>query len=230
MDEGPGREWRAFCPLSEAATIGPRLRNGRRPGASVRRAWLQRLYLVRALYVVALPGPPSAAVAVVASACGGPARHRDPTGASKYRGPVARELDVAEFRRWREQADRALETARLAAVGGQPDWACFLAEQGAQLGAKGLLHGIGEEAWGHDLVVIVNRAGALLEAAWATDVGDEAARLSRHYIPARYPDAHPSGPPGSHYREADATQAMADAERVLAAIDRAWLLLVEEPG
>lgn len=59
---------------------------------------------------------------------------------------------------------------------------------------------------------------------------DESGRLSRHYIPARHPDAHPSGAPGSHYREADATQALADAERVLGAVDGAWAALGQEPG
>lgn len=47
-------------------------------------------------------------------------------------------------------------------------------------------------------------------------------RLGRHYIAARYPDAHASGPPGSHYTESDAVAAIADSEAIAQFIDRGW--------
>ncbi|HSH61451.1 MAG TPA: HEPN domain-containing protein, partial [Acidimicrobiales bacterium] len=57
--------------------------------------------------------------------------------------------DGPELQRWRRQAQAALDLARSAAST-TPSWACFLAEQGAQLALKGLLHAIGEhaQAWG----------------------------------------------------------------------------------
>jgi HEPN domain-containing protein len=137
------------------------------------------------------------------------------------------ELDAPEFSRWQEQAMRTLDTARLAADGDRPEWACFLAEQAAQLAVKGLLHGLGEPAWGHDLTVLVALAKQTLGEAWSRDVDDKAARLARHYIPARYPDAHPSGPPGSHYRPADAAQALADCRAILAAVGASWNAVTE---
>jgi HEPN domain-containing protein len=133
-------------------------------------------------------------------------------------------LDVEEFERWTAQGDRAFATARLAAGGEQHDWACFLCEQGAQLWVKGLLHAIGAEAWGHDLVRLVDRAGL------TNDVGSPAARLSRHYIPSRYPDAHPSGPPGDHYGESDSATAMDDALSIVAAVRREWEALSASGG
>ncbi|MGH8875671.1 MAG: HEPN domain-containing protein [Acidimicrobiia bacterium] len=129
-------------------------------------------------------------------------------------------LDHYEFERWREQASRALDAAEL--VRGRPEWACFLSEQAAQLAVKALLHGIGEGAWGHDLTVLVARAAAALEEAWDPGLGNVAARLSRHYIPTRYPDAHPTGPPGAHYTDLDAEQALADARLVLETVGVAW--------
>lgn len=51
---------------------------------------------------------------------------------------------------------------------------------------------------------------------------DALRRLGRHYIAARYPDAHAAGPLGPHYGESDATQAIADAEAVLAFVDATW--------
>jgi HEPN domain-containing protein len=140
------------------------------------------------------------------------------------------EIDVEEFGRWLEQADRAIDSARLLADGGRHDWACFLAEQGAQLAVKGLLHGIGHEAWGHDLTVLTARAATALGATWARPMRDEAARLARHYIPARYPDAHPSGAPGAHYEPSDSEQALADASALREAVVAAWDLLTgDEP-
>jgi HEPN domain-containing protein len=57
---------------------------------------------------------------------------------------------------------------------------------------------------------------------WACFLSEQAARLSRHYIPTRYPDAHASGAPSSHYTDADAAQAAEDVRVIDAAVDRAW--------
>jgi len=138
-------------------------------------------------------------------------------------------LDRAEFGRWRLQADRTVEAARLVADGGSHGWACFLCEQAAQLAVKGLLHAIGEEAWGHDLPQLVVRAAGALGADWST-ITDEAEELSRHYIPARYPDAHPAGTPYDHYNPISSRLAFDYAEAVLAAVDAAWRALCEADG
>ena len=134
-------------------------------------------------------------------------------------------LDGEEFERWRRQADSAADTAGLARAGGRAEWACFLSEQAAQLGVKALLHGTGLEAWGHDLTVLCARAEAQLGRAWPGELGDPAARLARHYIATRYPDALPSGAPTTHYTDADAAQAEEDARPLLGAVDEAWQVL-----
>lgn len=132
--------------------------------------------------------------------------------------------DRSELQRWRDQAGAALGAA--AAVTGTPSWSCFLCEQAAQLAVKGLLHAVGAQAaaWGHDLAVLEVRAASTFGADWPA-VGDPAARLARHYIPARYPDAHPSGSPEEHYTATDANDALADAMAVLVAVDSVVALL-----
>jgi len=130
-------------------------------------------------------------------------------------------VDRPEFDRWRSQAEATIATAHLAADGGSHGWACFLCEQAAQLAVKGLLHAIGEPAWGHDLPELVGRVSQTLGADWA-DVSDPADELSRHYIPARYPDAHPSGTPHDHYNPTSSGLAFGYAATVLHAVDRAW--------
>ena len=69
------------------------------------------------------------------------------------------------------------------------------------------------------------RPGALAEDAGVlppAEVADALRRLGRHYIPARYPDAHPSGPAGLHYGPADADEALRDVGAVLDFVARAW--------
>jgi HEPN domain-containing protein len=129
-------------------------------------------------------------------------------------------VDRDEFDRWRAEADAALRGALLQAEGGLHNWACFAAEQAAQLAVKGLLHGLGRGPWGHDLVRLGEQLVAVAEVPG--EVADALRRLSRHYIPARYPDAHPSGPPGMHYGDSDSTEALADAGRVLSLVDAIW--------
>jgi HEPN domain-containing protein len=138
-------------------------------------------------------------------------------------------LDRSEFERWRVQAQSAVETAILARRGGRHEWACFLSEQAAQLIVKGLLHGLGLEAWGHDLTVLCSRAREAIGASWPAAATDSAARLSRHYIPTRYPDAHASGAPSTHYTDADSSQAADDVHGIEAAVDRAWSALGGQP-
>ena len=143
-------------------------------------------------------------------------------------------LDVDEFERWRNQATATRAAADATRAAGSWAWCCFLAEQAAQLAVKGLLRAIGQpsEAWGHDLVTLVGRASAAVgESLTTTAVADAGARLARHYIPARYPDAHATGTPADHYRDADAVAALADLETIVAAVDAAWgALQTEESG
>jgi HEPN domain-containing protein len=75
--------------------------------------------------------------------------------------------------------------------------------------------------WGHDLVEL-GRSAAEAGLPLPPDVVSALNRLGRHYIPARYPDAHPSGQPGQHYGEADAVDAFHDAASILRWVDGQW--------
>lgn len=132
------------------------------------------------------------------------------------------EVDVDEFERWLAAARRAVGAARLQAEHGFHEWACFLAEQSAQLGVKGLLHGIGAPAWGHDLPVLCEQARELVGGPWPDEAGRWAERLSRYYIPTRYPDAVPGRIPGDRYSATDSGEALFDAEALLDAVERTW--------
>ncbi len=130
-------------------------------------------------------------------------------------------LDEPEFSRWREEGGRALGAARREAGAESHNWSCFLAEQAAQLAVTALLHGLGRAPWGHDLEGLVQSLGDA-----GVDVPEEVRAssrlLARHYIPARYPDAHPASSPGSRYVPEDSEAALRAAERVLGLVDATW--------
>jgi HEPN domain-containing protein len=134
-------------------------------------------------------------------------------------------VDRSEFDRWRAEADTARRAAESQTEARLYNWACFLAEQSAQLAVKGLLHGAGTAPWGHDLVALGRSVTRLIDEAAGEDVAAAFQRLSRHYIPARYPDAHPGGSPSEHYGAQDARQALADLGLVLRYVDDLWARL-----
>ncbi|MGH9000641.1 MAG: HEPN domain-containing protein, partial [Acidimicrobiia bacterium] len=112
-------------------------------------------------------------------------------------------LDEPEFTRWRAAAERAREAAAAQAGSGFHEWACFLSEQAAQLGTKGILHGVGAGGWGHDLTALVARASEVLGTTWPSELERPAERLARFYLPTRYPDALPGGVPGDRFDAQD---------------------------
>ena len=139
-------------------------------------------------------------------------------------GVTSPPLDEPEYRRWRDEADQALAGARVQAEAGIHNWACFGAEQAAQLALKALLHGLGRGPWGHDLL----RLGEMAQEADITlpdRLAEALERLARHYIPARYPDAHAAGSPATRYGHGASREALLDGESVLEFVDETWAQL-----
>lgn len=131
-------------------------------------------------------------------------------------------LDHEEHRRWETAATEARGSAAVQAQAGFHQWACFMAEQASQLWVKALLHGIGDGAWGHDLVALGRRVEEATSSALPAEVAAALRRLSRFYIPTRYPDAHPGGSPGEHFGPDDAASALVDADALAAFTSGVW--------
>lgn len=133
-------------------------------------------------------------------------------------------VDRTEYERWLAAATSSLRVMDLATDAGEQAAACFHAEQAAQLGIKGLLHGLGagDRGYGHNVVGLGHSVEEALDLVVPASLADALARLARHYIPTRYPDAVPGGLISDHYRRADAEQARADALTALSFVADAW--------
>lgn len=114
---------------------------------------------------------------------------------------------------WMEQAARDLAHAKSDVTTGYYEWACFSAQQAAEKAGKAVLQKLGAEAWGHSVADLLSE----LERSKAVPAGllDFARELDKAYIPARHPNAHPSGSPGRLYTRAEADRMVAHAEAIV---------------
>ncbi|MPZ15911.1 MAG: HEPN domain-containing protein, partial [Chloroflexi bacterium] len=103
---------------------------------------------------------------------------------------------------WLRQAVRDLEHARNDVEDGFFDWACFSAQQSAEKAVKAVFQKLGAEAWGHSVSDLLSGLGTRLSVP--EDLVDGAKELDKAYIPARYPNAHPSGAPTERYTRREA--------------------------
>ena len=123
-------------------------------------------------------------------------------------------FDEDEFNRWYDQARYTLESARRDLEAGDCAWSCFKSQQAAEYAAKALLRGLGKLAPGHSITKLLQQINT--DVSEVNDTVFAAARnLDRHYIPARYPDAHASGSPFEFYGPETAREALEDARRVI---------------
>ena len=92
---------------------------------------------------------------------------------------------------WLAQAERDLELARHDLQGEFYEWACFVAQQGAEKAVKGLFEHLHGEAWGHSVSGLL---AALPEnVSPPEDLLEKARDLDRYYIQPRYPNGFAVG-------------------------------------
>jgi HEPN domain-containing protein len=114
---------------------------------------------------------------------------------------------------WMDQAEGDLQHAQNDLASGYFDWACFSSQQSAEKAVKAILQRLNIEAWGHSVFDLL---GALCATHAVSDtLSDEALELDKAYIPARYPDAHPSGSPRRRYTYTEADRMVTYARHIL---------------
>lgn len=120
---------------------------------------------------------------------------------------------AARPRDWLKQAERDLVTARHCLAVKSYEWACFACQQAAEKAVKAVHQHLGVDSWGHTVSTLLEALPAA--AAVSPDLIDAARELDRHYIPARYPNAHPQGAPYEFYARPDAERAVHHAEQII---------------
>jgi HEPN domain-containing protein len=111
------------------------------------------------------------------------------------------------------QAERNLAQSQDSAAAGRHEWACFAAQQAAEMAVKAVHLKLGQEGWGH---VVRRLLEELRPDVAITDHLVDAARvLDAFYIPTRYPNGHPAGVPGEHYGALQSAQAMMYAGQII---------------
>jgi len=128
-------------------------------------------------------------------------------------------LDEEEFDRWMEMARKTLKSAERDLEGGDYNWACFKAQQSAGFAVKGLLHGLGLEAYGHSISALLTRTSRELVTQ---KVMQAAKSLDKYYVPTRYPNAWSEGVPAEYYTEEDSRQAIKYAGELKEWVENVW--------
>jgi HEPN domain-containing protein len=112
-----------------------------------------------------------------------------------------------------KQALMDLAQAEDSQKSGRHEWACFAAHQAAEKAVKALHLSLGQEAWGH---VVARLLGELPSSvALPENLVEKSRVLDNFYIPTRYPNGHPSGPPYEHYGPLQSQEAIQYAREIV---------------
>ena len=112
---------------------------------------------------------------------------------------------------WLLQAERNLEQAESSKSESRHEWACFAAQQAAELAVRALHLAKGQEAWGH----VVARLLRELPFDPPADLVDKGSVLDNFYLPTRYPNGHPEGAPFHHYGKLQSDEAVKYAGEII---------------
>lgn len=124
------------------------------------------------------------------------------------------QFDRDEWERYLKQGNHTLKSAKSDMDEEDYDWACFKAQQAAELIIKGFLRASGKVATGHSVIKLLQGI-----SEWGIAVPEEiescCRELDKVYIPTRYPDAYTWGAPMDYYSADNAMDSIKCAENVL---------------
>ena len=112
-----------------------------------------------------------------------------------------------------DEAKGDLDHAKSDVEGGYYNWACFSSQQGAEKAVKAVFQKMGAEAWGHSVADLLKELSTRVDVP--QDLMNRALELDKAYIPASYPNAHPSGSPRSRYTKGEAERLVKHAEEII---------------
>ena len=114
---------------------------------------------------------------------------------------------------WLKEAHAEHNAARDLFPGKHWSWCCFTCQQAVEKALKAVCEYFRTPQFGYNLNQLLQAVEE--HATVYSSIQEACARLNRYYIPTRYPDAFSQGAPADQFFEADACQALADAEGVI---------------
>lgn len=136
-------------------------------------------------------------------------------------------LDTNEYLRWIVSAKKTLDSAKGDLERGDYNWACFKAQQAAELAVEALLLGLGMPAYGHSvskLILNIKSKGLFV----SEEIVEYAKTLDKYYVPTRYPNAWAEGVPHEYYTVKDAETAITYAHKIIKWVEEQWRSLGRE--
>jgi len=130
-------------------------------------------------------------------------------------------FDEVEYLRWLNSARKTLESAHGDLERGDFNWACFKAQQSAEIATKALLYGLGVPAYGHSVSKLLSSI-RFKEVSVSDKVLGCAKALDKYYIPTRYPNAWVEGAPHEYYTKEDADNAITCAKIIIEWVEETW--------
>jgi len=124
-----------------------------------------------------------------------------------------------EARRWLSEAQWDLETAQILHESRRYNSCAFICQQAGEKAAKALLYMIGESPFGHSIRELLARYAEAKHENLA-ELLLLASELDRHYVPARYPNAIPSGTPHESYDEVVSYRTLDHAAKIIQYVER----------
>ena len=114
---------------------------------------------------------------------------------------------------WLTQARQDISSAENTMASGSYEWACFIAQQGAEKAVNALYQKLQVVPYGHDVAELLR---ALINRVLIPDeVMADARALDRYYNHRRYPDKYSEAAPGDHFTMHDANEAIGCGKRIL---------------
>jgi len=122
-------------------------------------------------------------------------------------------FDYEEYNRWVNEAENTFKSAIVDKENGFYNWCCFKCHQAAEFALKGLLYGIGLTPFGYSLTKMTNDLQN--QKINITSILTACKKLDLHYIPSRYPNAHPTGSAFEYHDENIAEEALTNAKKIM---------------
>lgn len=124
------------------------------------------------------------------------------------------DLDCEEFRRWFDQAVYTFNLINSDIENSGYSWACFKAQQSAELAIRGILVGLGKNSFGHGILKLYLDVTKIFNND--KSVENAVSYLDKLYISPRYPDAFTEGAPWEHFTINDAALSKDAASKIIA--------------